>query len=152
IVPFLIVRVSGSKSQFGSGVPAAAFANNAENVVEAPTATFLQKPGPAAVGALKVAGSHSSKETTCAVPGVSSSPIQPANRKQQTAKPSFDSVFVMDLFPFVSTVARETAGSVTYAAVWISRAIFAATLADACEDVNPCCPHLSPKFSPFLNY
>ena len=108
--------------------------------------------GPAAVGALKVAGSHSSKETTCAVPGVSSSPIQPANRKQQTAKPSFDSVFVMDLFPFVSTVARETAGSVTYAAVWISRAIFAATLADACEDVNPCCPHLSPKFSPFLNY
>src|SRR6266404_2086136 len=148
MVPFLIERVSGSKSQFGSGVPAAAFANNAENVVDAPSATFLQKSGPTAVGALKVAGSHSSKETTCAVPGASSSPIQPPNRKQQMTKPSFNRVFVMDLLPFVSTVRRGNRRQVEYAAVWVSPAIFAATLTDCCEGVNPCYPHLSPKFSP----
>src|ERR1700730_10349666 len=104
VVPFLIVSVSGSKSQFGSGVPAAAFANSAENVVDAPSAMFLQKSGPTAVGALKVAGSHSSKETTCAVPGESSSSIQPANNEQQTTKPNFNRVFVMDLLPFVLTM------------------------------------------------
>src|ERR1700739_3205029 len=109
MVPFLIVRVSGSKSQFGSGVPAAAFANNVENVVDAPSATFLQKSAPTAVGALKVAGSHSSKETTCAVPGASSPPVQPANRKQQITKPNLNRVFVMDLLPFVSRVRPEPA-------------------------------------------
>src|ERR1700675_1327667 len=98
VVPFLIVSVSGSKSQFGSGFPAAASSNNFENVVDAPSAMFLQKSGPTAVGALKVAGSHSSKETTCAVLGASSWSIQPANRKQQMTKPSLSSVFVM-VFP-----------------------------------------------------
>src|ERR1700738_2798496 len=55
---------SGSKSQPGSGVPLATFANKSANFVAAPSATFLQKSGPSA--ALKVAGSHSSKATTCA--------------------------------------------------------------------------------------
>src|SRR5258707_13434599 len=58
---------SGSKSQPGSGVPAAAFANKSANFVAAPSATFLQKSGPSA--ALKVAGSHSAKATTCATLG-----------------------------------------------------------------------------------
>src|SRR5882762_3294622 len=56
--------VSGSKSQLGSGVPAAASANKLSNVVNAPSATFLQKSGPS--WALKVAGSHSSNATICA--------------------------------------------------------------------------------------
>jgi tetratricopeptide (TPR) repeat protein len=40
--------VSGSKSQFGSGVPAAASANKLSNVVNAPRVTFLQKSAPSA--------------------------------------------------------------------------------------------------------
>jgi hypothetical protein len=55
--------VSGSKSQPGSGVPAAAFVIRLGKVVEAPSVTFLQNPGPAAVGALNVFGSHSSNAT-----------------------------------------------------------------------------------------
>src|SRR5437899_10934902 len=59
-----MLRVSGSKSQPGSGVPAAAVANKSDNVVNAPSVTLGQKSGPSA--ALKVVGSHSSKATTCA--------------------------------------------------------------------------------------
>src|ERR1700693_2834403 len=62
-----MLSVSGSKSHFASGVPAAASANKSSNVVNAPSATFLQKSAPSA--ALKVAGSHSSKATTCAILG-----------------------------------------------------------------------------------
>src|SRR5260221_2894781 len=54
---------SGSKSQPGSGVPLATLANKSANFVAAPSAAFWQKSGPRA--ALKVAGSHSSKATTC---------------------------------------------------------------------------------------
>src|SRR5947209_4430906 len=64
VVPFVMRSVSGSKSHFGSGLPAAASANKSSNVVNAPSATFLQKSAPSA--ALKVAGSHSSKATICA--------------------------------------------------------------------------------------
>src|SRR5260370_33919477 len=66
-VPFLLLRVSGSKSQPGSGVPAPALANKSDIVVAYPSAaraTLAQKFGPSA--ALKVLGSHSSKATTCA--------------------------------------------------------------------------------------
>src|SRR6201987_1637607 len=63
-VPLLTTRVSGSKSQLGSGVPAAALANRSLKVVENPRAMFLQKSGPMA--ALKVVGSHSSRATICA--------------------------------------------------------------------------------------
>src|SRR5579863_9577298 len=66
VPPFLIVNLSGSKSQPGSGVPAAANANRLANVVLAPRVTFLQKSAPAAEGSLNVTGSHSSKATTWA--------------------------------------------------------------------------------------
>src|ERR1700676_1334815 len=63
MAPSLILTVSGSKSQPASGVPEATLANKSDNVVNAPSVTFLQKSGPSA--ALKVTGSHSSKATTC---------------------------------------------------------------------------------------
>ena len=53
----------GNTSSARSGVPAAAFLNKSDNVVKAPSVTFLQKSGPSA--ALKVIGSHSSKATIC---------------------------------------------------------------------------------------
>src|SRR5215472_16367816 len=89
MVPFRMVIASGSKSQLGSGLLLAAFANNSAKVVDAPTATFLQKSGPAAVGALKVAGSHSSKATTCATLGESSQAAPPANSKHKRTSPDF---------------------------------------------------------------
>ncbi len=87
VVPSLIWSVSGSKSQPGSGCPAAALANKSANVVNAPSVTFLQKSGPMAT--LKVAGSHSSKATIyasrgdCACAGFSCARacVAPANIK-----------------------------------------------------------------------
>src|SRR5580704_5163570 len=70
-VPCLILRVSGSKSQPGSGVPPPASANSSWRVVKAPMVMFLQKSGPrpgfslALGSALKVVGSHSSRATIC---------------------------------------------------------------------------------------
>src|ERR1041384_2403645 len=63
---------SGSKSQFGSGVPAAALAKRSSSVVVAPSATLWQKPVPPSPrAALNVVGSHSSNATTWAMPGES---------------------------------------------------------------------------------
>src|SRR5215475_5542957 len=67
-----MVMSSGSKSQFGSGVPAAALAKRSSSVVVAPSAMLWQKPVPPSPrAALNVVGSHSSNATTCAMPGES---------------------------------------------------------------------------------
>src|SRR6266404_6755094 len=102
--------MSGSKSQPGSGVPAAAFLNKSDNFVNAPSVTFLQKSGPSA--ALKVTGSHSSKATTCATLGgcsfsfsCASACVAPANIKQPASKPNFTTViFITVLLPFCSGI------------------------------------------------
>src|SRR5262245_8108296 len=69
MVSFRTVASSGSKSQPGSGVPAAALLNRSCSVVakpRAPSATLWQKPvPPSPSAALKVVGSHSSSATTC---------------------------------------------------------------------------------------
>src|SRR5262252_7292242 len=62
-----MLRVSGSKSQLGSGCPSPASVNSLEKDVTAPIATFLQKSGPSM--ALKLLGSHSSRATICAIAG-----------------------------------------------------------------------------------
>jgi len=49
MVPRLIVDLSGSKSQPGSGVPVSANANGSDRMVNAPSVTFLQKSGPTAI-------------------------------------------------------------------------------------------------------
>src|ERR1700719_654203 len=94
-VPSSTVSESGSKSHLSlSGVPACASENNVAIGMDAPSATFLQKPAPTAT--LNVAGSHSSNATTCAgVLWPSCCSITPANRRQQAAKPIFISAFVM---------------------------------------------------------
>src|SRR6516165_9957986 len=97
MVPFFIVIALGSKSQFGSGVPLAALANNSAKVVDAPRATFLQKSGPTAVGALNVDGSHSSKATTWATPGESSHAAPPANSKQKIINPDFTKLSFIEI-------------------------------------------------------
>jgi hypothetical protein len=58
---FLILTVSGSKSQLGSGWPLRAESNSLSSGVNAPSVTFLQKSAPSA--ALKLDGSHSSSAT-----------------------------------------------------------------------------------------
>src|SRR5438552_6725585 len=91
-----MLTVSGSKSQTGSGVPAADFTNKSDNVVTAPIATFRQKSGPSA--ALKVTGSHSSKATICARLGgfpCASACVAPANIKQPASNPNFATVFIV---------------------------------------------------------
>src|SRR5450759_2157891 len=96
VVPFLMWSVSGSKSHFGSGVPACASANKSDNVVNAPSATLLQKSGPSA--AVKLLGSHSSKATTCTRLGgfaCASASVAPANIKQPTSKLNFAMVFIV---------------------------------------------------------
>src|SRR5437667_7481490 len=114
MVPCLMLSVSGSKSQPGSGVPAAAFANKSDNFVSAPSATFRQKSGPSA--ALKVTGSHSSKATTCARLGGSSSCVPPANNKPPAnikppaSKPNFVTVIFIVVLLLVQEFARESAG------------------------------------------
>src|SRR5882724_5789444 len=85
-----MLTTSGSKSQFGSGVPAMALSNRSLSVVEAPSATLWQNAGPST--ALKVAGSHSSKATTCAgVCGASCARacVAPASIKQPAIKANF---------------------------------------------------------------
>src|SRR5713226_7581578 len=97
-----MLTVSGSKSQPGSGVPAAASANKSDNVVNAPSVTFRQKSAPSA--ALKVAGSHSSKATTCAALGdfscSSSIGMAPANIEQAPSKPNFAKVIFIIVLRF----------------------------------------------------
>src|SRR5258705_13285758 len=91
--------VSGSKSQPGSGVPAAALANKSFKVVANPSAasaTFLQKSGPRA--ALKVTGSHSSRATTWARAGgfdCAGAKVAPANTKQLASNAYFTTVFIV---------------------------------------------------------
>src|SRR5260221_3994569 len=98
VVPCLIVRASGSKSQPGSGVPAWALENRSVNTVNAPSVTFLQKSAPSA--ALNVVGSHSSNATTCTVAGVgaSSSCAAPANTRPAATNPTFIKVN-LDIIP-----------------------------------------------------
>src|SRR5437016_6213316 len=100
-----MLTVSGSKSQPGSGVPAAAFANKSDNFVSAPSATFRQKSGPSA--ALKVTGSHSSKATTCAELG--GSPCSSAAGRKLKVRAAAKIVRVLILFSFllVQEFARE---------------------------------------------
>src|SRR5579864_277550 len=89
MVPSFTLRESGSKSHFGSGFGVAASANKVENGVENPRAMFLQKSAPTAVGALNVAGSHSSSATTCAILVGASGCIAAASTRQEMTKPSF---------------------------------------------------------------
>src|SRR6266700_6619464 len=103
MVPSLILRTSGSKSQPGSGVPAAAFANRSDKVVlnpSAPSATFLQKSGPSA--ALKVNGSHSSNATTwerlgafSCVFACATACVAPINIKQPASRPNLIAVLLI---------------------------------------------------------
>src|SRR5579864_1001 len=89
MVPSFTLRESGSKSHFGSGFGVAASANKVENGVENPRAMFLQKSAPTAVGALNVAGSHSSSATTCAILVGASGCIAAASTRQEMTKPIF---------------------------------------------------------------
>src|SRR4051794_8035934 len=100
VVPFLMLTMSGSKSQFGSGVPAAALANKSCNLVNAPSVTFLQKPGPSA--ALKVVGSHSSNAMTCVgLNGLfcdlscATARVEPANTKQPASRPKLTTLILI---------------------------------------------------------
>jgi hypothetical protein len=57
--------MSGSKSQPGSGVPAAAFANRSEKCCECTEGDIpAEVSAPSAILALKVAGLHTSKAAT----------------------------------------------------------------------------------------
>src|SRR6266478_4518366 len=101
-VPFLMCSVSGSKSQLGSGVPAAASSNSFWKVVDAPSATLWQKAVPSI--SLKVGGSHSSSATTCAGVGellCASACVAPANRKQPASKLNLAKILFMVILSFL---------------------------------------------------
>src|SRR5207248_6212191 len=92
----LTLSASGSKSQPGSGVPAAAFANKSANLVDAPRVTFLQKSAPSA--ALKVAGSHSSNMTTGAKFGCLLSYAAPAKIRLPASTPNLAKAILVIIF------------------------------------------------------
>src|SRR6266403_4173227 len=103
-VPFLMCSVSGSKSQFRSGVPAAALANKSDSVVNAPSVTLLQNAGPSA--ALKVAGSHSSSATTWAGVGelfCAGDCVAPTNRKPPASKLNLAKMLFIVILSFLSS-------------------------------------------------
>src|SRR5246127_6013273 len=166
IVPSLIFSVSGSKSQLGSGVPAAASAKRLASVVDAPREMFLQKSAPSA--ALKVAGSHSSRATTCASRGASSchreswsgfpcasASMATASVKTPPARQNFTTdVLICDLLLRIQDCAFATARLTGYLGrhhrLLLERQISVATLAEKPASVNARSLQPSPKFSPSL--
>src|SRR5215475_8870267 len=137
MVPFLIVSESGSKSHLGSGFPLCAAANKSANFVEAPSATFRQKSGPTASGALKVVGSHSSSATTCATPGESSIAAPPANNKHKIMNPTFTGLIFIAV-PFLCISAQlefkleQLCGIVYLLAARIGMLVFARASSTSC--------------------
>src|SRR4029078_12021695 len=104
-VPSLTRSSSGSKSQPGSGFPAAALENKSCRVVlkpSAPSATLRQKSGPNA--ALKVIGSHPSRATICAtLDGFSCAPAYrgAAGITKQTNRLSLETIVFKLVHPLV---------------------------------------------------
>src|SRR5260370_9021132 len=122
-----MLTVSGSKSQPGSGVPAAGFANKSDNFVNAPSVTFRQKSGPST--ALKVTGSHSSKATTCAtLGGFSSSGAAGTKLSVRAAtKKLARRVFILVLLPYL----RGNDADSIHAARFVTMEMFCRRLEEA---------------------
>src|SRR5262249_59100084 len=94
-----MVIESGSKSQLGSGVPAATLAKRSCSVVCAPSATLWQKPPPLSPrAALNVTGSHSSSATTWATREPGGPRVAPARSAQSASRDHPDSFFMLASF------------------------------------------------------